>query len=77
MEIGHQSTMECPVEGNPRPNIMWTAGGKNLSSDKSNITVTHQSTGGHRYTCTAGNGIGEPHSLTFHFGVDRKCLTVT
>ena len=56
---------------------MWTAGGKNLSSDKSNITVTHQSTGGHRYTCTAGNGIGEPHSLTFHFGVDRKCLTVT
>ena len=69
--------MDCPVEGNPRPNISWAVGGKSLRSDKSNITVTHQNTGEHRYTCTADNGIGDPDSSTFLFVVNRKFLTVT
>lgn len=69
--------MECRVEGNPRPNITWAVGGKSPSSDKSSITVTHQITGEHRYTCTADNGIGEPDSATFLLVVNRKFLTVT
>lgn len=77
VEIGDQSTMECPVEGNPRPNITWAVGGQSLSWDKSSITVTHQITGEHRYTCTADNGIGEPDSSTFLLLVNRKFRTVT
>ena len=76
-KMGDPLTMECPVEGNPRPNITWALGGKSLSSDRSSITVTHQITGEHRYTCTADNGIGEPDNSTFLLVVNRKFLTVT
>ena len=76
-KMGDTLTMECPVEGNPRPNITWALGWKSLSSNRSSITVTHQITGEHRYTCTADNGIGEPDNSTFLLVVNRKFLTVT
>ncbi|XP_022793689.1 hemicentin-2-like [Stylophora pistillata] len=57
--------MECPVEGNPQPNITWSEGGRILSHNKSKITLKSQHIGEHIYTCTAYNGIGKPDSLTF------------
>ncbi|XP_022793275.1 hemicentin-1-like [Stylophora pistillata] len=62
---GDHFSMECPVEGNPQPNITWSEGGRILSHNKSKITLKSQHIGEHIYTCTAYNGIGKPDSLTF------------